>query len=270
MQNFPSIELFNDACRNGNLVKVTEFLETYQECLEKGLELGCESGHESVFQFLTTHGAKDFERALKAACRGGNVHLIETILEQHPTDVFVFLCMALNETTDGAVNHALNRIAKVCNFPTREATLYHMFLNACELGETETALKLVKRGAFDWNMWNMALQAGCRLARMNTVQLAINHSAYDWDWGLFYAARALVPDQLTTYLEIMDLMVTKGATNMDLALENACLGGHPEIVKFLLDKGAKNLTTGREIAVKNGHESLVVLFDQLATVTPSV
>lgn len=39
------------------------------------------------------------------------------------------------------------------------------------------------------------------------------------------------------YLAIVEMMIHKGARNMDRALRHACRGGHMEMVKYVLNKG---------------------------------
>lgn len=141
--------IFSESCCNGDLSKVTEFTETYQQCLESGLEISCEKGHEYVFHFLTTHDAKDVNRSIKGACRGGQLHLIEIILDHYPIDLYSTLCMTFNEPTPTSVEYMINRVDQTCNFSTHEETLYKLFLHACECGDAEIALKLVNMGTFD-------------------------------------------------------------------------------------------------------------------------
>lgn len=46
------------------------------------------------------------------------------------------------------------------------------------------------------------------------------------------------------HLEIVNLMIAKGANNWDGDLGAACRGGHLEIVKLMIEKGAQNWNRG--------------------------
>lgn len=58
-------------------------------------------------------------------------------------------------------------------------------------------------------------------------------------------------------MNIVKLMIEKGANDLDEGLEFACWGGHIEIVKLLLEAGAKNLEAGLQTASKQKYTDLV-------------
>ena len=67
---------------------------------------------------------------------------------------------------------------------------------------------------------------------MELIQLMIEKGANDWNLGLRYAC-------LGGSMEIVQLMIDKGANNWYWCLESACKGGSMEIVQLMIEKGAK-------------------------------
>ena len=87
---------------------------------------------------------------------------------------------------------------------------------------------------------------------MDIVQLMLNKGATDYNWGLRGAAWG-------GHMEIVQLMLSKGATDYDLGLYNAAECGHLDIVQLLLSKGATDYNLGLEGAVYSGHMEIVQL-----------
>lgn len=48
-------------------------------------------------------------------------------------------------------------------------------------------------------------------------------------------------------------MISLGANNWNLALLNACLGGHRDMVEVFIQMGAKNWNSGLSCALEGGH-----------------
>jgi len=63
--------------------------------------------------------------------------------------------------------------------------------------------------------------------------LSIIHSDKSWNWdlGLSYACEG-------GHMEIVQLMIEKGATDWNWGLQYVCKNGHMEIVQLMIDKGA--------------------------------
>jgi hypothetical protein len=277
MQNTSSFQQFIEGCATGNLDAIHSFVDEFFECLNLGVEKAFECGHKDVY--LPLHlkfDAVDLQRGLNGACRGGQVELVKYLVESDVEyDLFQSLTEAFKGNNEDVIRTLIDIIMKKGQFNTFENTLYHLFLHACECGDISSAQRFVKMGAFDWNMWNMALQSACRGGHKLTVQYALDNKAYDFDWGLFYAAlggftstvKSLLVvrhnSDINAYLEIMDLMVSQGAKNMELGLDNACVGGHVECVKFACDKGAKNLKECLELAKQHQHTNVVNYLESL-------
>ncbi len=81
----------------------------------------------------------------------------------------------------------------------------------------------------------------------------------DWDSGLYYACKG-------GHIEIIKLMIKKGATRLDRGLYGACEGGHLDIVKLMIEKGAHNWNWGLVYACRGGYIDIVKLMIKKGTI----
>ncbi len=100
--------------------------------------------------------------------------------------------------------------------------------------------------------WNDVLYGACKGGHMNIVKLMIEKGAYEWDWGLYGAC-------LASNESIVKLMIEKGANEWNWGLHNACKGGYESLVKLMIEKGANDWNMGLYGAYLGGHESIVKL-----------
>jgi len=63
----------------------------------------------------------------------------------------------------------------------------------------------------------------------------------------------------TGHIEIVKIMLDKGANSFNLSMKNASYNGYIEIVKLMLDKGANNFNRSMRNASSNGHIEIVKL-----------
>jgi len=64
------------------------------------------------------------------------------------------------------------------------------------------------------------------------------------------------------HMELVELMILKGAKNWDRGLEGACRGGDMKCVKLMIQKGTKNWDRGLQYAYAYGHFEIVNLMMQ--------
>jgi Ankyrin repeats (3 copies) len=103
------------------------------------------------------------------------------------------------------------------------------------------------------DIFNLAMVwAAAGGGHMEIVKLLIEKGATDFDWGMNEAARG-------GQMEIIKLMIEKGATDFNRAMANAALGGHMEIVKFMIEKGATDFNRAMRYAAEGGHMEIVKL-----------
>jgi len=109
-----------------------------------------------------------------------------------------------------------------------EISRNNSLLDICILGETEAVKSLLEQGEYNNNILCYA------------VQIASNHN----------------------YLDLVKLLVEKGADNNDYSLISASEKGYLEIVEFLLDNGADihaNDDEALHLAYKNNHTEIIKL-----------
>jgi len=80
----------------------------------------------------------------------------------------------------------------------------------------------------------------------------INDGTYDWDLGLYYACKG-------GHIDIIEMMIDKGAKKLNSELLKACVGGHLEIVKLMIKKGANDWKWGLLNACYGGNIDIVRL-----------
>jgi Ankyrin repeats (3 copies) len=105
------------------------------------------------------------------------------------------------------------------------------------------------------DIFNSAMVSAARGGHMEIVNLMIEKGATDFDKAMNYAAYG-------GHIEIVKLMIKKGATDFDWAVRNAALGGHMEIVKLMIEKGATDFSRIIINAAEGGHMDIVEYLKQ--------
>ena len=67
---------------------------------------------------------------------------------------------------------------------------------------------------------------------MNIVELLLEKGAKSYQWSMIFAGYG-------GYMDIVKLMLKNGADNYDMVMVNAAAGGHIDIVQLMLELGAK-------------------------------
>jgi len=89
-------------------------------------------------------------------------------------------------------------------------------------------------------------------ASLEIVQYMMSKGATNWNWGLRGACRG-------GHMEIVRLMISKGANDWNRGLFGACYRGHMNIVQFMIEKRAKDWNLGLYGACRGGHMNIVHL-----------
>lgn len=120
------------------------------------------------------------------------------------------------------------------------------FKEACRSGHKEVVELLIFKGAAkDWHL---------RSAYKGVVELLkISEDAVDdWNSALDVACEG-------GHIELVDLMIFKGANDWNRGLGAACIGGHKELVEFMISKGANDFDWGWLLAWTKGHKEIMKL-----------
>jgi hypothetical protein len=85
---------------------------------------------------------------------------------------------------------------------------------------------------------------------MDIIQLMISHGATNFNVAIVYAASR-------GHMDIVQLMISKGATNFNNVMVNAAQYGHMDIVQLMICKGAINFNGAMVNAAQGGHMDIV-------------
>ncbi len=100
--------------------------------------------------------------------------------------------------------------------------------------------------------WDYGLEGACLCGHIDIVKLMIEKGANNWNVGLEGAC-------FCGHIDIVKLMIEKGANYWNWGLSNACEGGHESIVKLMIEKGANDWNWGLYHACLGGNESIIKL-----------
>jgi Ankyrin repeats (3 copies)/Ankyrin repeat len=99
-------------------------------------------------------------------------------------------------------------------------------------------------------IFDTAMTWAAQGGHMEIVKLMIEKGATGFDWAMADATKG-------GNMEIVKFMIEKGATNFARAMCYAAEGGEMEIVKLMIEKGATNFNTGMKTAARGGHMDIV-------------
>ena len=77
--------------------------------------------------------------------------------------------------------------------------------------------------------WNQGLFGACYGGHMELVHLVISKGAYDWNHGLYGACRG-------GHKDLVNLMILQGANNWKAGLCSACEGGYEDLKILMISK----------------------------------
>jgi len=120
------------------------------------------------------------------------------------------------------------------------------FFGACKYGDFE----LVKTLSEQFQDWDLGMCCACLRGHMNIVTLMIEKGANNWNTGMVSAC-------LGEHMDIVKLMIQKGANNWNDGMVSACRTGYIDIVKFMIQKGADDWNDGMIQACWAGYIDIV-------------
>ena len=114
----------------------------------------------------------------------------------------------------------------------------------------EKYIKMLKLMVDDPTNYNKIMSLAASTGHIEIVRLMIEKGAKSYDKTMCNAARG-------GHIEIVRLMLEKGATYYDSAMSYAASSGHIEIVNLMLEKGAKDYDQAISIASIKNHIEMV-------------
>jgi hypothetical protein len=134
----------------------------------------------------------------------------------------------------------------------RENNIHEMFGFAHRNGSVKLAKYCLLGGIIDQSEMNWGLYCACMGGHKELVELMISKGASDWNFGLHGACEG-------GRKELAELMISKGAKCWDDGLLCACMEGYKELVELMIMKGATYWNLGLRGACTGGHKELVKL-----------
>ena len=266
----------NGACEGGYIDIVKLIIDKGSYMLQKkdwnnGLYYACYGGSEglahtmNIINLLIEKGADDWNSGLDGACKGSrdNINIVKLMIDKgasnisekyvYPRDKYIIAkLLSLGVSMDKLKYiNGITSLYKLC----KDGNII-MILYAINRGynkhNTGHLFDVVRPYGFKANDWNGGLYGACEGGHMNIVNLMIEKGANYWNHGLYGACHG-------GHMNIVNLMIEKGANYWTNGLTNACRGGHINIVKLMIEKGANNWNNGLCGACEGGHIDIVNL-----------
>ena len=108
-------------------------------------------------------------------------------------------------------------------------------------------------------MMNYQLYKAATEGDLNEIKRLIKKSViesnhyFNWNWGMSVAARG-------GHIDIVKLLIEKGADYWNGGMRGAALGGHIDIMEFFIEKGADDWNKGINGAVRGGRMDIIEFF----------
>lgn len=177
----------------------------------------CMHGLRNILNLLIEHGANDWDSGLRGACAGGHLDLVKLMINKGATFIdngFALACehghLEIVEMLFGLV-YNINDSFNIC---------LNLGLYAASIGgHINIVDMMLARGATNLND---ALYLACESDHLNIINLLISKGANN----LIRACRF-------GNIDIVKIMFSHGAEDIETGLSHACFHGYIDIVKFL-------------------------------------
>ena len=159
----------------------------------------------------------------------------------------------MSDTKECCVCYEATEHSTPCNHLVCESCFPR--LNACPMCRVPLGNGIPPMGfSLDEIYWGMAEAAF--FGYLDIVRLMLFRGANNYNTGLMTSASG-------GHLYIVLLMLQQGANNFSHSMVAAAYNGHEDIVRFMLFKGATDYNTGLTSAASGGYESIVRLMLEL-------
>lgn len=216
-----SLAHFKELCRTGSLWAVQKCMPQPLNFLNAGFIGAIEGEHVALVKFLFTEGASRFNIPFRAACKTGNISIINFFLR-----IPQIMMLGLMGACEGGKAHVVRHMIQL-GVNDWDAGLR----GACAGGQLDMVNSMIKNGASDWNM---GLMGACEGGHLNYVIMMINKGANDLHSGL---CRACENGHLPVVAFLIAQQVGQSrAEIIDQGAHIACIRGQLEILRFLSEQ----------------------------------
>lgn len=249
-----SSDFISDACTMGKINMVKFYLEkspfNYNiRSMIQYLDSACRSGNIDLIEFIVDKVKEDHSNwecnwndCLYHACFSGSIKCVNLCIKNGANNWDA----GLHNACCGNSVEIVKLMIKNGANPMVENGGIHIPISecleqACRIGNLEIINILVnlipQTGLNYWDgrdMWDAGLHGACRGGHLDLVELMITKGAEDFNTGMQCACT-------NGHIEIMKLMILKGGTNWNGCLYGACYGGYEgyvKIAKYMIGKGA--------------------------------
>ncbi len=129
---------------------------------------------------------------------------------------------------------------------------YYILFPPCRDGDEEKVNQMIIINEINQEQFNWGLRGACEGGHHGLVDLMLSKGANDLNEGLQSACEG-------GNHTIVQLMISKGANDWDSGLQGACESGNRGLVELIISKGATDFNLGLWGACQGGHLPLVDL-----------
>ena len=250
------------ACENGDKTIVRMMIDKCdKDDWDSGLYGACAGNHMELAELMIEKGADDYDHALYVACEHGhmdmakmmiaravrvNSGLVGAILGNHYEIIDMLISKGANAWGDG-----LRTACKSGNLPVAHLMLTKGVINvqnclysACEGGNMAVVQLIID--AINPDLvhldWNSGLRGACYGGHIEIIEMMIQKGANDFNPG-FYAVCE------TDHIDLVKMFLEKAYVKYDLnrALHIACGALSIDVVYLLINSGATRCACGKEV-----------------------
>lgn len=262
---------FYRCCQSGNVELIKYMLERYRtkEYKIHGLiswdvcmERACESGNIESVRLFFEYKITNWNSCLKSACKGGNIEVVKRIIKKGATQ---FAQCAVEAGMGGnieIINLLNNLVLEVSievsidiSIEVRAKCDQDYIYGACIAGNLEI-IKLMFGRVSNEYINTVCMNTVCRYGYMEIIQFLIEKGATNFDNYILQACEY-------NKMEVVEFLIEKGASNFNEYLYYVCLNGWTGLAKMLVIKGATDWNRGLSGACKGRHVDIAKLMIDL-------
>lgn len=277
-KNITTVRRLENACDLGNIDEVKAIIRS--NILSKyhinTMHHACKGGSIEIIELIyracnRTNSGKEmadiWDFGLEGACEGGHINIFNMYKhnlrrERSSTSTYNFMRNCLDSACISGNMECINFIIGMNAHNWREG-----LSGACQGGHIDVVKFMLHKGASvgDYG-WNIGLLEACKRGHIEIVEYML--SKYNRSPSLLVPLTEKILNEMLVSscagehpknFEIIELIISKGATDLNGGLKRACREGHMHTVEFMITKGAIDWNSGLMASCCGGHFKIVEL-----------